>query len=75
MRDVWDSDHKSLESAELLRGSAAHRHEDAEGEDDSTFVERILPATRKRLVTIDDDISLIEAAKLLRDYVMCVGWH
>ena len=31
------------------------------------FVERLLPAARKRLVTIGDDLSLIEAAKLLLD--------
>lgn len=31
------------------------------------FVERILPAARKRLVTVGDHISLIEAAKLLLD--------
>jgi CBS domain-containing protein len=29
------------------------------------FVERLLPTARKRLVTIEDHISLIEAAKLL----------
>jgi hypothetical protein len=66
MRDVWNSS-QVTESAELLGGSAANRHEDAEREDDSMFVERILPAARKRLVTIDDHISLIEAAKLLLD--------
>ena len=31
------------------------------------FVERILPAARKRLVTIKDDAPVIEAAKLLLD--------
>jgi CBS domain-containing protein len=31
------------------------------------FVERMLPEARKRLVTIGDHISLIEAAKLLLD--------
>lgn len=31
------------------------------------FVESILPTARKRLVTVDDHISLIEAAKLLLD--------
>jgi len=31
------------------------------------FVERILPAARKRLVIIDDHVPLIEAAKLLLD--------
>ena len=31
------------------------------------FVERILPSARQRLVTIGDDLSLIEAAKLLLD--------
>lgn len=31
------------------------------------IVERILPAARKRLVTIDDDAPLIAAATLLRD--------
>ena len=31
------------------------------------FVERILPAARKRLVTINDDAPVMEAAKLLLD--------
>lgn len=31
------------------------------------FVERLLPAARKRLVTIKDDVPIIEAAKLLLD--------
>ena len=31
------------------------------------YVERMLPAARKRLVTIDDDAPLIDAAKLLGD--------
>jgi CBS domain-containing protein len=31
------------------------------------FVERMLPAARKRLVTIGDDAPLIDAATLLRD--------
>jgi CBS domain-containing protein len=30
------------------------------------LVERLLPAARKRLVTIEDDAALIDAAKLLR---------
>jgi CBS domain-containing protein len=30
------------------------------------FIERLLPIARKRLVTIADDASLVEAAKLLR---------
>lgn len=68
MRGFWDSDQGHiLESAELLDRSAAHRYEDAERENDSMFVERLLPAARKRLVTIDDHFSLIEAAKLLLD--------
>lgn len=32
------------------------------------FVERMLPATRNRLVTIRDDAPLINAATLLRDF-------
>jgi signal-transduction protein with cAMP-binding, CBS, and nucleotidyltransferase domain len=35
--------------------------------DDSMFVERILPAARKRLVTIKNGAPVIEAAKLLLD--------
>jgi hypothetical protein len=31
------------------------------------FVERLLLAARKRFVTIDDHVSVIEAAKLLLD--------
>ena len=31
------------------------------------FVERILPAARKRLITINDDAPVMEAAKLLLD--------
>ncbi len=31
------------------------------------FVERMLPAARKRLVTVSDDAPLVSAAKLLRD--------
>lgn len=31
------------------------------------FVERMLPAARKRLVTIEDDVPVIEVAKLLLD--------
>lgn len=33
-----------------------------------TFVERMLPTARKRLVTIGDDAPLIAAAKLLGDF-------
>jgi CBS domain-containing protein len=36
-------------------------------EEDLMFVERMLPAARKRLVTIGDDAPLIDAAKLLLD--------
>lgn len=35
-------------------------------ESDVMFVERLLPAARMRLVTITEDVALIEAAKLLR---------
>lgn len=40
------------------------------------FVERLLPTAQKRLVTIADDVPLIEAAKLLRtgtDLVVVCG--
>ena len=36
--------------------------------DDLMFVERMLPAAHKRLVTIGDDAPLIDAAKLLGSF-------
>ena len=41
------------------------------------FVERLLPIAATRLVTIAGDAPVIVEHEeiLLRDYVMCVGYH
>lgn len=40
------------------------------------IVEGILPAARERLITIGADAQQLEYEEvLLRDYVMCVGYH